>query len=100
MRADLPLAMGPVMAKRSRLEKSTSCTCPSAERKGMKFLRVSFCGLITNWLQVSASTKLSEIDECEGEEFEPEMTNLCGLKAQQQTLEFVLPGKGAFNREA
>src|SRR5262245_64230038 len=43
---DLPLAIGPVMAKRSKLVKSISCTCPSAERNGMKFLMVSFCGRI------------------------------------------------------
>ena len=34
-----------------------------------------------NWLQVLASTKLSEIDEREGEKFEPEVTGLFGLKA-------------------
>ena len=34
-------------------------------------------------LQVLASTKLSEIDEREGHEFETEMPNLFGLKAQQ-----------------
>jgi len=38
---------------------------------------------VLNWLQVSASTKLSEIDEREGKEFEPQMTTLFGLKAQQ-----------------
>jgi hypothetical protein len=32
-----------------------------------------------NWLQVSALTKLSEIDEAEGDEFESEMTFLLGL---------------------
>src|SRR5207248_1868708 len=53
-----------------------------------------------NWLQVSASTKLPEIDEREGNKFEPKMTNVFGLKAQQQTLEFILPGEGAFHDEA
>ena len=28
------------------------------------------------------------------------MTNVFGLKAQQQTLEFILPGEGAFHDEA
>src|SRR5712692_1125386 len=55
---------------------------------------------VTNWLQVSASTKLPEIDEREGEKLETEMMNLFGLKAQQQSLEFILPGKGALNDEA
>src|SRR5213596_2371984 len=54
----------------------------------------------TNWLQVLASAKLPEIDERERKEFESQMTNLYGLKAQQQALEFVLPGEGAFNGEA
>jgi hypothetical protein len=40
-------------------------------------------GWKANWLQVSASTKLPEIDEREGKEFEPQMTTLFGLKAQQ-----------------
>jgi hypothetical protein len=31
-----------------------------------------------NWLQVSALTKLSEIDEAEGNEFESEMALLLG----------------------
>src|SRR6266852_6770823 len=53
-----------------------------------------------NWLQVSVSTKLPEIDEREGNKFEPQMTTLCGLKAQQQALEFILPGKGAVHAEA
>jgi len=47
------------------------------------FLSVATQILLTNWLQVSASTKLSEIDEREGKEFEPQMTTLFGLKAQQ-----------------
>jgi hypothetical protein len=32
-----------------------------------------------NWLQVSAVTKLSEIDEAESNEFESEMTSLFGF---------------------
>src|SRR5256885_6699659 len=32
--------------------------------------------LLLNWLQVSASAKLPEVDECEGDEFEPKMTTL------------------------
>src|SRR6266849_8512160 len=56
--------------------------------------------LLPNWLQVSVSTKLPEIDEREGNKFEPQMTTLFGLKAQQQALEFILPGKGAFHAEA
>src|SRR5262245_7760802 len=54
----------------------------------------------TNWLQVLASTKLSEIDERKGDKFETEMVTLFGLKAQQQAPEFILPGKGTFNDEA
>ena len=53
-----------------------------------------------NWLQVSAPTKLSEVDEREGDEFESKMMNLFSLKAQQQTFEFILPGKGALHDEA
>src|SRR5690242_4455786 len=53
MSEDLPLAIGPVIAKRSRLEKSTMYSSPLVVRNGMKFLRVSFCGLILlgvrNW---------------------------------------------------
>jgi hypothetical protein len=40
-----------------------------------------------------ASTKLSEIDECEGEEFEGKVTALLGLKAQQQVLELIPQAK-------
>jgi hypothetical protein len=36
---------------------------------------------IMNWLQVSASTKLSEVDKRESNEFEAKMTNLFSLKA-------------------
>src|SRR5262249_21122270 len=61
---------------------------------------VSSWVLRKNWLQVSVSTKLPEVDEGEGEEFEPKMTSLFGLKAQQQAFEFILPGKGAFNSKA
>ena len=53
-----------------------------------------------NWLQVSASTKLPEVDERKGDKFEPKMMNLFSLKAQQQSLEFILPGKSAFDDEA
>jgi hypothetical protein len=53
-----------------------------------------------NWLQVLASTKLPEIDECKSDQFEPQMMTLFGLKAQQQALEFILPGKRAFDDEA
>jgi hypothetical protein len=35
-----------------------------------------------NWLQVSASTKLSEVDERESNKLEAKMTNLFCLKAQ------------------
>src|SRR5712692_7811185 len=56
--------------------------------------------LQSNWLQVSVSTKLPEIDEREGNKFAPQMTTLFGLKAQQQALEFILPGKGAVHAEA
>src|SRR5215813_4797709 len=56
--------------------------------------------LYMNWLQVSASTELPEVDECEGDEFEPKMTTLFGLKAQQQAFEFILPGKSTFIDEA
>jgi hypothetical protein len=51
-------------------------------------------------LQVSASTKLSEIDEREGKELEAQVTTLFGLKAQQEAFELILPGKGAFHGEA
>ena len=51
-------------------------------------------------MQVSASTKLSEIDEGEGEEFEAEVMALLGLKAQEQALEFILPGESPFHGEA
>jgi len=53
-----------------------------------------------NWLQVSASTKPSEVDEREGDKFAPKMMNLFGLKAQQQALEFILPAKVCFHDEA
>jgi len=33
-----------------------------------------------NWLQVSRFTKLSKIDECEGDQLESAMTFLLGLK--------------------
>ena len=33
-----------------------------------------------NWLQVLGSTKLSQIDESEGHQFEPKMSNLESLK--------------------
>jgi hypothetical protein len=53
-----------------------------------------------NWLQVSASTKRPEIEEREGDKFEPKLTTLFGLKAQQQACELILPGKGALPDEA
>ena len=53
-----------------------------------------------NWLQVLASTKRSEIDEGEGEEFEAKVMNRLGLKAQQQALELILPGESPFHGEA
>ncbi len=56
--------------------------------------------LITNWLQVSAPTKLSAVDEREGDEFESTRRNPFSLKAQQQTFAFILPGKGALHEEA
>jgi hypothetical protein len=56
--------------------------------------------LSLNWLQVSASTKLPEIDEREGDQFEPKMMTRFGLKAQQPALDFILPGKSAFHTEA
>jgi len=52
-----------------------------------------------NWLQVSASTKLSEIDEGKGKEFEAKVMDLLGLKAQQQALEFILLGESPFPDE-
>ncbi len=55
---------------------------------------------LLNWLQVLAFTKLPEIDERKSDQFEPKMMTLCGLKAQQQALEFILPGKRAFHDEA
>src|SRR5438132_840501 len=57
-------------------------------------------GDLLNWLQVSASAKLSKVDEREGQEFEAKMTNLLGLKAQQQSFEFILPRKGPLDSEA
>ena len=36
--------------------------------------------LSMNWLQVSSFTKLSEVDESEGDQFEAAMTYLLGLK--------------------
>jgi hypothetical protein len=33
-----------------------------------------------NWLQVSASTKLSEVDECESNEFEADMDKSKGIQ--------------------
>jgi uncharacterized protein len=56
--------------------------------------------LIPNWLQVSASTKLAEIDEGEGEEFEAKVMALGGLKAQQQAREVIFPGERPFHGEA
>ncbi len=53
-----------------------------------------------NWLQVLATTKLSEIDEGEGKEFETEVMAGFGFKAQQQALELIFPSESPFHREA
>jgi hypothetical protein len=55
---------------------------------------------LTNWLQVSASTKLPEVEERKGDKLEAKMMNLFSLKAQQQSLDFILPGKSAFDDDA
>jgi hypothetical protein len=41
---------------------------------------LSWSKLTGNWLQVSSFTKLSEIDQSEGPQFESMMTFLLGLK--------------------
>ena len=57
--------------------------------------------LIPNELVASlASTKRSEIDKREGEEFEAEVNARVGLKAQQHALELILPGESPFHGEA
>jgi hypothetical protein len=66
------------------------------QQKERKFYNIGFM----NWLQVSASTKRAEIDEGEGEEFKAKVMDLLGLKAQQQALEFILPGESPFHGEA
>ena len=40
----------------------------------------AFLNVATNWLQVLGSTKLSQINESEGHQFEPKMSNLESLK--------------------
>ena len=55
--------------------------------------------MLLNWLQVSAHTKLSEIDEAESNEFESEMTSLFGFITQDQTFELVFPGKHTLDGE-
>ena len=54
-------------------------------------------GLHLNWLQVSSFTKLPQIDQSEGHQFESEMTFLLGLKTYEQAFEFVFPRKHAFD---
>jgi hypothetical protein len=51
-------------------------------------------------LQVSASTKLAEIEEGEGEEFEAKVMARVGLKAQPQAREVIFPGERPFHGEA
>jgi hypothetical protein len=60
------------------------------------------CGqlFLMNWLQVSSSTKPTQIDEREGDEFESAMTLLLALEAQKHSFEFVFPGKDAFDGRA
>lgn len=43
-----------------------------------EFAEIVFFSL--NWLQVLGSTKLSQINESEGHQFEPKMSNLESLK--------------------
>jgi hypothetical protein len=50
-----------------------------------------------NWLQVSALTQFSEVNEAEGNELESEMTFLLGLVTQDQAFEHVFPGEHEFD---
>ena len=43
---------------------------------------------------------IAQIDECEREQMKAEKIDLLALKPNQQTLEFVDPGKGSFGHEA
>src|SRR4051812_25235854 len=52
-----------------------------------------------SWLRVLSTTEMPQIDQSVRHQLHTVVALLFELKAQQQPLEFVLPGKGAFHAE-
>src|SRR5207245_9849815 len=75
-------------------------SCNSRLPAGKGYGVASAMGLSCNWLRVLGTAESSQVDQRVCQQLHAIVSLLDAFKAEQQPLEFVLPGKGALDAHA